>query len=175
MPLLLSEKEVVVQGMTERLKRATAVIVADYRGLSVADLSHLRRELRKRGSEVQVIKNTLMRRACQAAGIEPPVALLQGPTAIVLLYDDLSSPTKVLLDFAKGREVFSLRGGLVEGQALGADSVKALANLPTRDELRAQLLSMLQGPQRQLVTVLNAPLQGLARVIQAHADKMGES
>lgn len=111
MPLQLSEKEVVVTEMTERLKRATAVVVADYRGLTVAELRDLRSSLRKKGSEVQVIKNTLMRRACSEAGITPPTDLLRGPTAVVLLYDDLSSPTKTLLDFAKAHEVFALRGG----------------------------------------------------------------
>lgn len=175
MPLQLSEKEVVVTEMTERLKRATAVVVADYRGLTVAELRDLRSSLRKKGSEVQVIKNTLMRRACSEAGITPPTDLLRGPTAVVLLYDDLSSPTKTLLDFAKAHEVFALRGGLVEGKAVDAAGVKALADLPTREELRARLLSVIQAPQRQLVTVLAAPLRGLATVIQAHADKEGDA
>ncbi|RIL09348.1 50S ribosomal protein L10 [bacterium] len=175
MPLQLSEKEVVVNGMTERLKRATAVLVADYRGLTVADLRDLRTSLRNKGSEVQVIKNTLMRRACAEAGIAPPEGLLRGPTAVVLLYDDLSSPTKTLLDFAKTHEVFALRGGLVEGKPVDAAGVKALADLPTRDELRARLLSVIQAPQRQLVTVLAAPLRGLATVIRAHADHEGDA
>jgi large subunit ribosomal protein L10 len=166
-----SEKETIVQTMGERLGRATAIVMADYRGLSVADLTGLRGAMRANGCDVQVIKNTLMLRACQEADIEPPTALMKGPTAIVLLYDDLASPTKALLEFAKKHERFEIRGGVLDGKMLDAGGVKSLAELPSRDELRAMFLGTLQAPQRQLVTVLGAPLRSLVTVLSAYADK----
>lgn len=171
MPLQRNEKESIVELMGERLGRATAIVVTDYRGLSVADLTGLRSSLRAKGCDVQVIKNTLLRRACEAAEIDPPAALLKGPTAVVLLYDDLASPTKALLEFAKKNERFEIRGGILDGKMLDAGGVKALADLPSRDELRAMLLGTLQAPQRQLVTVLGAPLRNLVTVLNAYADK----
>lgn len=170
MALRLHEKEAICGDMTERLGRTTAMLVADYRGLTVAELRQLRSVLREDGAEIQVIKNSLLRRACDAAGLEPPDGLLAGPTAVVLLYEDLSKPVKALLDFAKKHEELEIRGGLLEGRPLDAAGVKALADLPTKDELRAMLLGVLAGPSRQLVTVLQAPLRGLAAVINARVE-----
>jgi len=171
LPLQFREKEAIVQGMTERLGRAAAVVIADYRGLTVADVTGLRGRLREKGCDVQVIKNTLLRRACDAAGFQAPTDVLNGPTAVVLLYDDLSSPTKALIEFAKENAFFAIKGGLLDGKPLDAAGITALADLPSRDELRAMFLGVLQAPQRQLVTVLGAPLRNLVTVMNAYADK----
>lgn len=171
MPLELREKTAIVEDMTGRLGRATAVVMADYRGLNVTELMGLRRTMRASGAELHVIKNTLMRRACVAAGIEPPAALLSGPTAVALLYDDLSRPAKALIEFAKQHEVFAIKGGIIEGKAMDERAVKALADLPSRDELRAMLLSVFQAPQRQLVTVLAAPMRDFVSVLHNYAEK----
>jgi large subunit ribosomal protein L10 len=175
LPLTRSEKTAVVDRMTARLKAADAVVVTDYRGLTVAQISKLRRELRTKGAEFHVVKNSLAQRALSAAGLEMPESLLDGPTAVALLFEDLSGPTKVLRDFAKETNILAIRGGLLSGQAVDAAGVNALADLPSREQLLAQLLGVLQAPQRQLVTVLNSPLRDLVGVLNAHAESGQEA
>lgn len=175
MPLRRSEKEEVVADMAERLRRAQAVVVTDYRGLSVADLQALRRKLRTSGSEFTVIKNTLVKRAFEVAELEAPDAYLTGPTAVALLYDDLSGPTKVLQEFAKSTQILAIKGGVLDGRTLDAKAMSALADLPTREELYATFMGVLQAPMRQYVTVVAAPLRNLLNVMSARARDEGQS
>lgn len=171
MPLNRSEKEAVVNDMARRLKEAEAVVVTDYRGLTVSQIRKLRVQLRPQNSEFHVIKNSLARRAFELAGLEPPDELLTGPTALMLLYEDLSSPSKTLLGFVKEtNELLSIKGGLVGGRPMGADGVKALSELPSREELRALILGTFLAPQRRVVTVLSTPLRDLAGVLNARAE-----
>lgn len=170
MPLKRSEKESVIQDMTERLKRAEAVIVTDYRGLTVSQIGQLRGELRKSGSELHVIKNSLAKRAFEGAGIEPPSKILTGPSALLLLFEDLSAPTKALRAFIKDLGIPEVKGGVLSGKMLDAKGIVSLADLPSRDELRATFLSVLQAPQRQFVTVLSAPLRNFLNVLIARAE-----
>ncbi len=171
MPLNRSQKVQIVETMAARLKEAGALIVADYRGLSVADLTDLRIRLRKSGSELHVIKNTLAKRAFDMAGIEAPEALLSGPTVMALFFESLSEPAKAMLEFAKTHDVISLKGGMVEGKAFGPAGVEMLSKLPTKDEARGMILAVIQAPSRQLVGVLQAPLRDLVSVIRNHAEK----
>jgi large subunit ribosomal protein L10 len=176
LPLTRSEKAAAVDEITERLKRAEAIVVTDYRGLSVAQLGKLRRDLRAKGAEYHVVKNTLTLRALADAGMEAPAELLSGPTGLAFLFDDLSGPTKALKDCAKDTNILTIRGGLMGGSVLDAKGIEALADLPSREQLLAQLLGVLQAPQRQLVTILNTPLRDLVGVINAHAaSEVGEA
>jgi large subunit ribosomal protein L10 len=173
LPLRRSEKEAVVADMAERLQRAEAIVLADYRGLTVKRLIALRRVLRDCQAEIQVIKNTLVLRAFQEAGLQPPTELLTGPTAVALMYDELSAPTKALLDVTKETELLVIKGGILSGRLTDAASIRALAELPSRPELLAQLLGVLKAPMRQCVTVLNAPLQGFVNVLHARSEQAG--
>jgi large subunit ribosomal protein L10 len=167
------EKETIVDDMATRLRRAEAVVFTDYRGLSVAQVSQLRRRLRDRGSEFQVVKNTLVRRAFDEVGLPTAEDLFVGPTAVVLLYEDLSGTTKTLLDFAKESNILAIKGGLLGRQALDAKSVAALADLPSREQVQAQLLGVLGAPARQTVSLLAAPARGLLNVLNARAREGG--
>ncbi len=167
MALKRREKEVVVADMAERLKRAEAIVITDYRGLNVSQFEDLRGKLRAAGSEIAVVKNSLLKRAMEQAGIAPQDQLLTGPTAVAFFYDDLSKPAKALREAAKTTEILSIKGGFMGASLLDAKAVEALADLPTRDELLATLLSVIQAPQRNLVTVIGAPMRNLLNVLNA--------
>jgi len=175
MPLTRARKEALVDAMAARLGSAQAVIVTRYRGLDVAELTELRGKLRAGGATYHVIKNRLLRRAFEAAELEPPPdELLSGPTAIAVLSEDLSGPSKALLEFAKKHELLEVAGGMMGGSALDAKGIEALSKLPTREEILSQLVGVLKAPQRNLVSVLAAPGRDLVRVIDAKARKDGE-
>lgn len=176
MPLTMDRKEVIVQKMAEDLKGAAAIVVTDYRGLSVDQLGQLRGMLRKDDASFFVIKNTLCKRAFEVAGLSAPSeALLTGPTAIAVLRGALSAPAKTLLDFEKKSQILKMRGVVMEGQEMGATGVKSLSELPTRDELRSMLLGVISGPARSLVTVVSAPMRDVAGVLQARVRKGDEA
>jgi large subunit ribosomal protein L10 len=175
LPLSRSEKVAVVEQMAARLKECDALVLADYRGLDVAEMTELRTSLRKHGSEIHVIKNTLVRRAFELAEMETPEALLSGPTAIALFFEDLSSPAKALLDFAEEHDVLQIKGGMLEGDLLDAAGVDGLSSLPTKDEVRSMILGVLTAPRRQVVTVLHAPLRDLVSVIRNYSETGGEA
>jgi large subunit ribosomal protein L10 len=167
LPLTRSEKQDVVAEVTDRLKKAQAIVVTDYRGLDVHQFETLRTKLRESGSEITVIKNSLLRRALVDAGMDTPDDLLAGPTAVAFLYDDISSPAKALRATVKDTEILTIKGGLMGGARLDASGVEALADLPSREELRATFLGVLQAPQRNLVTVMSAPLRDILGVLKA--------
>jgi large subunit ribosomal protein L10 len=169
LPLERSEKEAIVAEMTDKLGAANAVVVADYRGLNVAQLAALRRELRQFGTELQVIKNSLARRALENAGLESLDDVLVGPTLVALLGEDLSSPLKSMAKVNKDTEHLAIKGGLLGGKRIDARAVAALADLPSREELLSQFLGLLEAPQRQLLAVLEAPQRELVSVLDAHA------
>ncbi|SFU68496.1 50S ribosomal protein L10 [Alicyclobacillus macrosporangiidus] len=142
------EKEQLVAEIADRLSRSKATIITDYRGLNVAEVTELRKQLREAGVEYRVLKNTLTRRAAaqaQVAGIEE---YLTGPSAIAFGFEDPVAPAKVLFDFAKKHKALELKGGVVEGRVVSAKEVEALANLPSREGLLSMLLSVLQAPVR---------------------------
>lgn len=172
MPLQRDEKEAIVAEMTEQLGNAEAVVVTDYRGLDVAEISDLRRKLRECGSQLQVIKNTLAQRAFADADIELPEEMLLGPTAVALLFEELASPAKVLLECAKKTGRLAIKGGLMGGRLLDADGVTALSTLPTREELLSQVLGVITAPQRGTVTVLQAPMRDFLNVLNARVKEM---
>jgi large subunit ribosomal protein L10 len=173
--MLKQEKERLVAELTERLKGADTLIVADYRGLSVTDIDKLRTDLLAHGARFSVVKNTLTRRAAEAAGTTELLALLEGPTAIAFLESegDPVAVAKALNDAAKG-EVLTIKGGLLQGTTMTADSVKDLASLPPVDTLRAQVAGAILSPLTTVVMLLAAPLHDLVGLIDARIRQLEE-
>ena len=170
-----SEKERVVAELTERLQSADTLIVADYRGLTVTQIGELRGKLYEHGARFSVVKNSLTKRAAESAGVEPLLALLDGPTAIAFLESD-GDPVAVAkaLDEAVRTESITLKGGLLDGAEIGADEIKQLAKLPPAETLRAQLVGAVAGPVTAVVGLFAAPMRELVGVIDARIRQLEE-
>lgn len=159
--------------LTEKLKKAKVAVLTDYRGLTVSQIQELRGKLRGGDVEYRVIKNTLARRAAEAAGYPALKDELKGPVAIAFGYDDLSVASKLINEFVRTTRLkVDVVGGLVEGRVFSADQVKQLADLPSRDALIAQLMGTLQSPVSQLVGIMQTPLQQLLGVLEAYKNKL---
>jgi large subunit ribosomal protein L10 len=173
--MLREDKERVVAELTERLRTAETLIVADYRGLTVTDIDKLRTDLLAHGARFSVVKNTLTRRAAEAAGTTELLALLEGPTAIAFLESegDPVAVAKALNDAAKA-EILSIKGGVLEGTTMTADAVKELASLPPVDTVRAQLAGAILSPLTTVVMLLSAPLHDLVGLIDARIRQLEE-
>jgi len=162
-----------VELLTEKLKKAKVAVLTDYRGLTVSQLQELRGRLRGGDVEYRVIKNTLARRAAEAAGVKAFEAEFKGPVAIAFGYDDLSAPAKLINEFVRATRLkLDITGGLVEGRVFTPDQVKQLADLPSRESLIAQLMGTLQSPVGQLVGIMQTPLQQLLGVLDAYKSKL---
>ena len=151
-------------------KTSNVVVVAHYSGLTVSQMQTLRKQMRVAGAKVKVAKNRLARIALKdtdAAAIAP---LLKGPTVIAFSGDPVAAP-KVAVDFAKANEKFVILGGTMGKTALNIDGVKALAALPSLDELRAKIVGLVQAPATKIAQLVNAPASKVARVVQAYASK----
>lgn len=170
-----TDKERVVAELTERLRTTRTLIVADYRGLSVSELDDLRTELLKHRARFSVVKNTLTRRAAEAAGADTLLALLEGPTAIAFLESggDPVAVAKALADAARTTRVLTIRGGLLEGRPIEAAAVEELAKLPPADILRSQVLGAITAPLTAIVGLFTAPLQDLYGLLDARIEQLG--
>lgn len=162
-----AEKAEVVADLTARLKASSTAVLADYRGMTVGQMRELRSKLRDGGIEMVVVKNTLARRAAKAAGYEPLNAELVGPIAMLFAADDVSAPARILNDYIRANRKMVIKGGLLEGQVIKADSVVELADLPSREILISRLLGAMQAPLGNLASVLQAPLSKFARTLDA--------
>jgi large subunit ribosomal protein L10 len=173
--MLREDKERVVAELTERLRTSETLMVADYRGLTVTDIDKLRTDLLAHGARFSVVKNTLTRRAAEAAGATELLALLDGPTAIAFLESegDPVAVAKALNDAAKA-EVLSIKGGVLEGTTMTADAVKELASLPPVDTIRAQVAGAILSPLTTVVMLLSAPLHDLVGLIDARIRQLEE-
>jgi large subunit ribosomal protein L10 len=173
--MLREEKERLVAELTDRLKSSETLIVADYRGLTVTDIDKLRTDLLSHGAKFSVVKNTLTRRAAEAAGTTDLLALLEGPTAIAFLESegDPVAVAKALNDAAKA-EILSIKGGVLEGTTMTAEAVKELASLPSVDIVRAQLAGAILSPLTTVVMLLSAPLHDLVGLIDARIRQLEE-
>ncbi len=159
--------------LTEKLKKAKVAVLTDYRGLTVSQMQELRGKLRGGDVEYRVIKNTLARRAAQAAGHPALESELKGPVAIAFGYEDLGVPSKLINDYVKTTRLkLDIVGGLVEGRVFSPDQMKQLADLPSREALIAQLMGTLQSPVSQLVGIMETPLQQLLGVLEAYKNKL---
>jgi large subunit ribosomal protein L10 len=170
-----TDKEKIVAELTERLRDAETLIVADYRGLTMKEIDALRGQLLQHGARFTVVKNSLTRRAAEEAGAEAVLAMLQGPTAIAFLESegDPVAVAKALSDAARTTKVLALRGGVLEGRAMSADEVEELAKLPPEDVLRGQVLGAISAPLYAILGLFTAPLQDLHGLIQARIDQLG--
>jgi large subunit ribosomal protein L10 len=168
------QKEQVVAELAERLRTSQTLLVADFRGLTMTQIDALRGELRKHGARFAVVKNTLTRRAAEAAGTEPLLALLEGPSAIAFLEADGDpiAAAKALSDAARTTRVLQIRGGVLEGRAMSGDEFESLAKLPSADVVRAQVLGAITAPLTTIVGLFTAPLQNLIGLIDARIEQL---
>jgi large subunit ribosomal protein L10 len=170
-----SDKERVVAELTERLRTTDTLLVADYRGLTNAQIDELRVKLVAAGARFSVVKNTLTRRAAEAAGADALLALLEGPTAIAFLEADGDpvAVAKALGDASRETNVLELRGGVMQGASISAEQVAELAKLPPVDVLRGQVIGAVTAPLMTIVGLFNAPLQDLVGLIDARIEQLG--
>lgn len=153
---VIQAKQESVDAVTAKLRESATTVVVDYRGLNVAQVTELRKQLREAGIEFSVLKNTLLRRATAAAELTELDSVLTGPTAIAFSGEDAVAPAKILNDFAKKNDALKLKGAVVEGRVIGEEEVKALAELPSREGLLSMLLSVLQAPVRNFALAVKA-------------------
>jgi large subunit ribosomal protein L10 len=165
-----AEKKGLVASLHEVFKASSVVVVAHYAGLTVAQMQTLRKQMRHAGASVKVAKNRLAKIALEGTDAASVAPLLKGPTVIAYSGDPVAAP-KAANDFAKAHEKFVILGGAMGKTALNPDGVKALASLPSLDELRAKIVGLIQAPATKVAQVLNAPATKVARVVQAYADK----
>lgn len=152
----IEAKKVQVQEIADKFKNASSVVVVDYRGLSVAQVTELRKQLREAGVEFKVYKNTLTRRATEVAGVEGLNEYLTGPNAIAFSNEDVIAPAKIINNFAKENDDLEIKAGVIEGNVATVEEVKALAELPSREGLLSMLLSVLQAPIRNFALATKA-------------------
>ncbi len=170
MPVSRDRKSEMVTDLTNELKQAQAVILTNYRTLKVADLQGIRSDLRAMKARYAVAKNTLLEIALKDAGLPVPANLLEGPTAVAFLQDDLAGPAKRLSAFFKEKEL-PIKGAIVGQTVYDAQGVEDLAKLPSRGQLYSNVLGALQGPAANLVGVLNGAFSQIVYVLQAQAEK----
>jgi large subunit ribosomal protein L10 len=169
-----SEKEAAIKQLNEKFSRAKSAVLAEFSKLDVAAVTQLRKKFRDGGVEYRVIKNTLAKRAAKGTPLESLSAEFSGSVALALGYTDVVAPAKILADFAKGLETIKIRAGMLEGQKLDAQSVKAFAKMPGLRELRGQILGLLVQPAGRLVRTIGAPASQLARVLQARQQALAK-
>ena len=174
--MLREDKERIVAELAERLKSTPTLFVADYRGLSVTEIDDLRTKLIEHGARFTVVKNTLTRRAAEAAGAEALLALLEGPTAIAFIEadGDMIAVAKALADSARTTKILAIRGGILDGSPIGEDEVKNLATLPPLDVLRGQVLGAIISPLMTVVGLISAPVRDLIGLIDARIEQLKE-
>ena len=160
------EKAETVAAVHDRLKAAKMAIVTEFRGLTVAQMTRLRREIRQASGEYQVIKNTLVRRALKDTAYGDLERLLHGPNGWVLAYDDPVMLTKALVKFATDNDKLAIKGGVFEGQFIEPAKVKVLAQMPSKPELQAKLLAMINAPATQLVRLIQEPGARVVRLLE---------
>jgi len=152
----LEQKKQLVTEITEKFRDSESAILVDYRGLDVAQITELRKNLRDEGVDYKVYKNTMTRRAVEAAELEGLDDIIVGPTAIAFGKEDVVAPARILNNFAKENEALEIKGGVIEGEVATLDQIKELATLPDHDGLLSMLLSVLQAPMRNMAYATKA-------------------
>ena len=175
MAITRKKKEELLADYVANLTRSQGVFLTDYRGLSVNNLQVLRTRMREAQGGYAVVKNTLAKLAFERAGLPVPEELMTGPVALGFAYGDAAAVAKVLADYARETKVLQLKGGILEGRILDAAQVAAVASLPPRPVVMAQLLGAIQQSGARVAGVVNATGNKLAATIKAYADKLGEA
>ena len=152
---IINQKIKEVEGLAEKIKSAKVVLLTDYRGINVADVTELRAKLRGVNAEYKVIKNNITRRAMQSCGYSELESLLEGTTAVVLGYEDYLEPSKAIYEYAKKNEFYKIKGGIIDGKVVSAEEIITLAKLPSRETLIAQLAGALLGNITKLAVALD--------------------
>ena len=169
----LEAKEAAVIDLAGRISKATIAIATDFSGLSVNQITELRKQLRDLGIEYRVVKNRIAKIAAEQAGVDPFKDILEGSTGVVFGYGDVVAAAKALDSYVKQtRADLKLRNGVMDGLPLTAAQVSALAALPPKEQLVANLLGQMNAPITGFVTVLNGPIRGLAMVLQRRAEQL---
>ena len=153
---IIAKKAELVDAVAEKMKAAASIVVVDARGLTVEQDTVLRRELRGSEVEYKVIKNSILRRAAEKAGLEDLASVFVGPSAVAFSNEDVVAPAKILNDFAKNADALEIKGGAIEGAVASKEEILALATLPNREGLRSMLLSVLQAPVRNVALAVKA-------------------
>jgi large subunit ribosomal protein L10 len=168
------DKERVIAELTEKLRSSETMIVADYRGLTMPQIDGLRSKLIENGARFTVVKNTLTRRAAEAAGADALLALLEGPSAIAFVEadGDAVAVAKALADSARDTKVLEIRGGVMQGRVISGSDVEELAKLPPLEVLRGQVIGAIIAPLSSLIGLVNAPLQNLYGLIDARIEQL---
>ncbi|MBL1228999.1 50S ribosomal protein L10 [Enterococcus sp. BWB1-3] len=152
----IAKKAALVDDVTEKFKAASSVVIVDYRGLTVEEVTNLRKQLRDANVEMKVIKNSILSRAAKAAGLEGLDEVFTGPTAVAFSNEDVVAPAKIMDEFAKDAKALEIKGGVIEGKVASMEEITALAKLPSRDGLLSMLLSVLQAPVRNVAYAVKA-------------------
>ncbi|WP_027106876.1 50S ribosomal protein L10 [Ligilactobacillus ceti] len=154
---VIAKKAAIVEEVAAKFNEAAAAVVVDYRGLTVEEVTELRKELREAGVEMRVIKNSYLKRAAEQAGLAELNDTFAGPTAIAFGgSEDITAPARIMVKFAKDHEALEVKGGMIDGKVVSLDEVTALATLPNREGMLSMLLSVLQAPVRNFAYALNA-------------------
>ena len=152
----IAKKETLVQAAAEKFESAASVVIVDYRGLTVEEVTNLRKQLRDAGVEMKVIKNSILSRAAKKVGLDGLDEVFTGPTAVAFSNDDVVAPAKIIDEFAKVAKALEIKGGVIEGKVSSVEQITALAKLPNREGLLSMLLSVLQAPVRNVAYAVKA-------------------
>lgn len=153
---IVKQKEEIVNKLAEELKDAKLILLADYRGITVEDVTKLRKEVRETNAEYKVIKNNIVKRALDKNGESGLDDLLEGPTAVITSKEDYLAPAKAIYNFTKDHDFYKIKGGIIEGKVMTAEEIITLAKLPSRQELLAKLAGSLLGNITKLAVALDA-------------------
>ena len=152
----IAKKETLVQAAAEKFESAASVVIVVYRGLTVEEVTNLRKQLRDAGVEMKVIKNSILSRAAKKVGLDGLDEVFTGPTAVAFSNDDVVAPAKIIDEFAKDAKALEIKGGVIEGKVSSVEQITALAKLPNREGLLSMLLSVLQAPVRNVAYAVKA-------------------
>ncbi|MGJ5844643.1 50S ribosomal protein L10 [Enterococcus sp. G203Y] len=155
----IAKKETLVQAAAEKFESAASVVIVDYRGLTVEEVTNLRKQLRDAGVEMKVIKNSILSRAAKKVGLDGLDEVFTGPTAVAFSNDDVVAPAKIIDEFAKDAKALEIKGGVIEGKVSSVEQITALAKLPNREGLLSMLLSVLQAPVRNVAYAVKAVVE----------------
>lgn len=170
-----SEKTQVVSDFSKKMEGFQAAILTHYRGLNVEQMNTLRRRLREEKISYHVVKNTLMRLAAKGTDLEKITDYFEGPTAIAISHDDPVSLAKIITEFVKTQPRLEIKVGLIQGRVIPPEEIKAIATMPSRDILMAQILGGIQGPAQEVAGVILSGLQQVLGVLNAHVDQLAKS
>lgn len=153
---IIAQKAAIVDEVVEKFQKAVSIVVVDYRGLTVEQVTSLRKDLREAGVEMRVIKNTYLKRAADKAGYEGLDETFSGPTAVAFSSEDVVAPARIMAKYADDIEALEIKGGMIEGKVASLEEINALAKLPSREGMLSMLLSVLQAPVRNVAYAVKA-------------------